>query len=213
MIWIAVIIIALIILFSITSFAARQNTQNTTDTFETWLSGQDINIDVEHMYNNPLLITARYIVDLNAKAIHVMSQRNDKIKAIRELREFSPNLTLQQAKDAIDMGYFNSISFNDINGFEILEDSTVTDGIGRAIAGGILAGGVGAIVGAVTAKKYVTSYSITFYTNNIAKPQIIIPLLNSKTKKDSMEYRQASHFAQQINASIKAIIANQEGNI
>ena len=213
MIWIVVIIIALIIVFGITSFAAKHNTQNNTDTFETWLSSQNINIDVQHMYNNPLLIAARYIVDLNAKTVHVLSQRNDKIKAIRDLKELSPSLTLQQAKDIIDKGDINSIGFNEINGFEILEDSTVTDGIARAIAGGVLAGGVGAIVGAVTAKKYVTSYSITFYTNNIAKPQITIPLLNSQTKKDSIEYKQASHFAQQINASIKAIIANQEGNI
>ena len=211
MIWV-VIVIAIIIVLGITSFAAKHNTHKTSveAAHDVWMSGKNINVDVEHKYNNPLLVSVRYIVDLNAKLIYIMSGRNDKIKAIHELRESSPNITLKDAKDIIDKGDFYSLNLGDINGFEILEDDAVVGGIGRAIAGGILAGGMGAIVGATTAKNHVLSYAIAIYTKDIANPQVTITLLNSKTKKDSLEYRLASSFAQEINASVKAIIANQE---
>ncbi|MBQ8929768.1 MAG: hypothetical protein IJ052_05160, partial [Oscillospiraceae bacterium] len=57
--------------------------------------------------------------------------------------------------------HFRRIPFSTIIGCEIMVDSEVTGGVGRAVAGGIIAGGVGAIVGVATSKKTIKSYTLT----------------------------------------------------
>ena len=49
-----------------------------------------------------------------------------------------------------------------------MTDSKVTGGIGRAVVGGVLAGDVGAFVGAMTAPEKIVSYKIVIYKNNPA---------------------------------------------
>lgn len=101
------------------------------------------------------------------------------------------------------------IPFDNIIGCEVYTDSEVTGGVGRAIVGGVVSGGVGAIVGAATAKKHITLYQICIYTNDLTSPMIAIPLIQKKTPTKSWDYHFAVPFAQQVCASIKATIANQ----
>ena len=79
-------------------------------------------------------------------------------------------------------------------------------GVGRAVVGGILAGGIGAVVGSVTAKKHITSYKILIFTSDIINPCITLVLINSKTKTNSTNYTKARTFAQNVYASITSII-------
>ncbi len=68
------------------------------------------------------------------------------------------------------------IGLNDVIECEIIENNTVIakGGIGRAIVGGVLAGGAGAIVGATTAKKEtITSYKLRIITKNTDNPTYI----------------------------------------
>ena len=175
---------------------------------EEMLLKSNIKKDVEHNFRGAI-INVRYIVDISTKRICLISYRADKINAIHELRQSKPDLSLGEAKETIDKGRFELIDFDEINGVEIMEDSSVIGGIGRAIVGGVLAGGIGAIVGATTAKNHMANFELVIYTKNIANPQIVLPLIKTKTKKDSLDYKSAYEFANKINASIKAIISNQ----
>ena len=100
------------------------------------------------------------------------------------------------------------LSFREIIGCEILVNSQVTGGVGRSIAGGVIGGTVGAIVGASTAKEKVDSYQVVIYRNTIENPQITLDLISGVHSKDSATYHAAQRFATHINASIKAIISN-----
>lgn len=100
-----------------------------------------------------------------------------------------------------------SIPFREIIGCEIMTDSEVTGGIGRAIVGGVLAGEAGAVVGAVTAKKHIMSYKIVIYRSNIQTPTNEIVLIKEKKSTKDADYTNAVSFASKVNASIKAIIS------
>ena len=101
------------------------------------------------------------------------------------------------------------IPFQEITGCEIMTDSEVTGGVGRAIVGGIVAGGVGAIIGATTAKAKIRSYKIIIYRNNLHNPSNELVLIKTETSTKGTDYKYATEFAAKVNASIKAIISHQ----
>lgn len=102
--------------------------------------------------------------------------------------------------------YFYKIPFSKIIGCEIITDSQVTGGVKRAIVGGILAGEMGAAVGAITAKKHIMSYKIALYLNNIDMPKRELELIKTKKSTKDNDYINAVKFAENISATIKAII-------
>ena len=102
------------------------------------------------------------------------------------------------------------IPYTDILGCETFCNDVKSGGVGRAVAGAVIAGGVGAIVGAATAKSKVDSYYIMIYTGNIASPQIKLELITIATKTDSQEYKDAVDFSEKVTATIKAILSKTE---
>ena len=96
--------------------------------------------------------------------------------------------------------------FSKVIGCEIITDSKVTGGIGRAVVGGVLAGDVGALVGAMTAPNNIVSYKIVIYLNNVIAPKIEIPIIEEKKSTKDPDYTNAIQFSESINAAIKAII-------
>lgn len=108
-------------------------------------------------------------------------------------------------------------NYNDIVSFELIEDgsSISKGGIGKAIAGGILFGGAGAIVGGVTGKKKIknvcSKLQIKITVNDTEKPVEYINLINIETKKDGFVYKTAYSTAQEI-LSILEIICNENKN-
>lgn len=125
---------------------------------------------------------------------------------------------------AIGTGMFPSLknaiphSYDDIVDFELIEDdsSVIKGGVGSAIAGGILFGGVGAIVGGATGKKKLnqacTNLMIKITINNMAAPVEYIKLISSTTNKNSMIYRSAYQDAQEI-ISLLQLICNQRNTM
>ena len=95
-------------------------------------------------------------------------------------------------------------SYSDILDFELLENGkTVTKGgLGSAVVGGVLFGGVGAVVGSVAGKKTkqeITEYRIKITTNNPFFPSLYIDLLASgKVKEGSISHNLNVHTAQEI---------------
>lgn len=102
-------------------------------------------------------------------------------------------------------------SYEDIIEFELLEDGeTITKGaLGSAIAGGILFGGTGAIVGGITGKKttrkVIETFKIKIVINNIDNPVEYIDLISKKTKTNSSAYEKAYRDAHKILSTLSAI--------
>lgn len=100
-------------------------------------------------------------------------------------------------------------SYTDIMDFELIEDgNTVTKGgLGRAVAGGVLFGGVGAIVGGVTGGKKTTQtcskLQIKIVIKDINSPILYIDLISFETKKDTAVYKSAIEAAQEIIAVLQ----------
>lgn len=103
-----------------------------------------------------------------------------------------------------------------ILGFDIVEDGiTVTSGgLGRGIAGGIIFGPFGGIIGAITGKRknkgVVDKMSIKLNLNDKSMPVIYIDLIKSKTKKSSSAYKSAASKADEILSSLDGIMKSLE---
>ncbi|ENJ9655980.1 hypothetical protein AB2T14_003697 [Clostridium botulinum] len=97
------------------------------------------------------------------------------------------------------------VKYSDILDFELIEDgeNVVTKGgLGRAVAGGVLFGGVGAIVGGATGKrksiKSIKSLRIKIAIRNMNNPNAYINLITNSTKTDSYNYKTSYDIAQKI---------------
>lgn len=102
-------------------------------------------------------------------------------------------------------------SVEDIIGFELLEDNNVvmSGGGGSALAGGLVFGPVGAVVGASVGKRRFgatcTSLRIKVVLNSIDLPVDYITLLDKRTPVRSPRYKQAFNDAQQILGILKVM--------
>lgn len=110
-------------------------------------------------------------------------------------------------KAGFDMHTFQ---FNELLECSILEDGATVQsgGVGRAVVGGVLAGGVGAVVGATTRKSTAVTrnLSVRVVTSKLNSPLLTIPIITAETKRNSLEYREKMDFAQRVYATITSII-------
>lgn len=96
--------------------------------------------------------------------------------------------------------------YTDLVSYEYLEDggTVVSGGIGNAIVGGALFGGVGAVVGAATGKKkqseFVNSMKIRLTVNSMKNPTEFIDMnpVRIRMKRSSGQYRKNSDPADEI---------------
>ncbi|MDU1053378.1 zinc-ribbon domain-containing protein [Clostridium baratii] len=106
--------------------------------------------------------------------------------------------------------------FEDISSFELIEDNdTITKGgLGRAVVGGALLGGAGAIVGGITGKrkgkKVINKLFIKITVNDFNNPVVMIKLINVPTKSDSLAYNGAFKTAQEILSLLELIVKQCE---
>ena len=95
-------------------------------------------------------------------------------------------------------------SYDDVIDYELLEDggSIIKGGLGRAVVGGALLGGIGAIVGGATgtrkSKQTCTSLKVKITLNDMANPTVYINLITTETKKSSFLYKTCEKQAQEI---------------
>lgn len=107
--------------------------------------------------------------------------------------------------------------YSDIVDYELLEDgeSITKGGLGRAVAGGILFGGIGAVVGGVTggrkSKSICNSLKIKITVNDIKNPVVYITFLKTATKKDSFTYKTLYNSAQECLSVLQLICNSQVG--
>lgn len=100
-------------------------------------------------------------------------------------------------------------NYSDVINYELIEDGNniAKGGLGRAITGGILFGGVGAIVGGMTGGRKTTcsKLEIVITLRNTSNPIRRIPFINTSTKKDSLSYMKLSQEAQEIASFLQII--------
>ena len=115
-------------------------------------------------------------------------------------------------KNFIDPSYY-TLPFSSIIECEILEDDATIakGGIGRAVIGGVLAGGIGAIVGAGTrkSKNVVNSLKIRITTKDIINAMRIINIITEQTNKSDSSYVLAENYANELYSTITSIISNE----
>lgn len=103
-------------------------------------------------------------------------------------------------------------NYNQIVGFELLEDgeSITKGGLGRAIAGGLLFGGVGAIVGGVTGGKKTKgickSLQIKVTFRNSPRQTEYLHFISTETKTNSFIYKTAYQSAQDALSALQLAV-------
>lgn len=107
-------------------------------------------------------------------------------------------------------------SYENLLSFELLEDgqSITKGGLGRAVAGGLLFGGVGAVVGGVTggkkSKGVCNSMKLRVSLKNAHTDVLYINFIMTETKTKSIIYKSAQDSAQKCITALEAISdANQ----
>jgi hypothetical protein len=112
-------------------------------------------------------------------------------------------------KFAIDV-----VPFKDILECKIVEDNAtiMEGGVGRALVGGLIAGGTGAIVGATTrsTKNVVNSMQLQIITTDVAHSLRKLDIITREIPRDSTAYAYATDFIQKVYASLTSII--KQGN-
>lgn len=138
-------------------------------------------------------------------------------------RKIGSNLRIDEANRLLTLksilGQNRIYQYDQIHDFEVLEDgeSIAKGGLGRAVAGGVLLGGVGAIVGGVTGGKKTkgicTNLQIRIALNEDVEENIYIKLITSETKKKSFAYKGAISIANDIVAFLSKVEKyNDENN-
>lgn len=108
------------------------------------------------------------------------------------------------------------IDYKDIINFETIEDGEAiikSNGLGRAVVGGVLLGGVGAVVGAVTGSKKtkatITNLKIKLLTRLDYAMYREIVFIKSETKKGSYKYKNSSDECNKLGAKLTQILDRQ----
>lgn len=104
---------------------------------------------------------------------------------------------------------YTLFSYDQIVSFELLEngESVASGGVGRAVLGGVLFGGVGAVVGASTRsyKSACEELKIKITVRNYQDPAFYIPIIVLQTDKSSSEYKEKLKMAQNILSKLQLI--------
>lgn len=110
--------------------------------------------------------------------------------------------------------YSSSFSFNEIKGFEILQNNSVisSGGMGSAVVGGILFGGIGAIVGSNIGNKSsvnrIESMKLKIVLDTISNPLLLIEYINSPVLSNSPEYEAIISNIQKDAAILEIILSD-----
>jgi hypothetical protein len=97
------------------------------------------------------------------------------------------------------------IHIKDVNGFEIVVDGKNVANVGGAVVGGLLFGGVGAIIGGGTKQEKITKMNLLLKINDFNNPTIEMPLIVSSMKKGSLVYDATQKEIQELMATLELI--------
>lgn len=143
----------------------------------------------------------------------LINRRIDIVNSFKATKKIAPYLYIDENNKGFKIGN-NIFEYSNLLSFELLEDGeTITKGgLGRAVAGGLLFGGVGAIVGGVTGGKkssgVCSSLKLRVTLRNAHIDTVYIDFINTETKTKSFIYKAAQENAQSCISALE-IIADQ----
>lgn len=154
--------------------------------------------------------------EINKRYREKVKERQDKFgNVFEETRKFS-SISIDTENKLWKIKGMNIIFVSDdlVNYELIQDDQLVTSGgfgLGRAIVGGALAGGVGAVIGGVTKEKTTNEvvsemYVEINYVFNEREMTFKVPFINSKTKVNSKEYREEIKQAEALLSSLDELV-------
>ena len=120
--------------------------------------------------------------------------------------------------DSVSIYSFNDIMQSEIviDGLTLVKTST-TSTIGRALVGGVLTGGIGAVIGGVTGKKshneVVNSIDLKICINDSANPFYKIRFLDAECKKGDFTYKDGYEKAEKWHGIVSTFIKQSEVNL
>ncbi|HEL2532931.1 TPA: zinc ribbon domain-containing protein [Streptococcus suis] len=120
-------------------------------------------------------------------------------------------LSLLGTKDKNDTDWY---SFDNLISYDLMinDQAVVSGGVGQALVGGALFGGVGAIAGGITGKRKTTTkilnMTIRVTSNDFGKPVVFIDLIRKPIKNTSKDYKNAIEDAQRIIGALDVIAHN-----
>lgn len=173
-------------------------------------------------YNKALVAN---IKSMSTQGINQAIQRSE--DNVSRLESFTPTkkigkfiyFDIPKKQWLVPTGMFGDIKkslvrdFSEIQEYELLENGgTVSSGgLGRAVVGGVLFGGVGAVVGGVTGKKRgkstVSSIQIKITTKDIESPVVTIDIYKGgDIKTNSFIYKNFDQQAQEILSVLSIIV-------
>ncbi|MGV8905796.1 MAG: SHOCT domain-containing protein [Acetobacterium sp.] len=138
-------------------------------------------------------------------------------KKIGMFMQFDDKCKQWLVNDGLWGGVGNASVYNyaDIIDFELIEneESISKGGLGRAVAGGILFGGVGAVVGGVTggkkSKAICSNLKLRITVRDMNNPAVYVDFIKTDTKKSSITYKEYFKQAQECVATLQLICEQQ----
>lgn len=109
------------------------------------------------------------------------------------------------ALKSLEMKELKILNIQDITGFEVITDGKPVANIGGAVAGGLLFGGVGAIIGGMQQKEKITKMSFMFKINDFNNPSIEIPIIALSVKKGSFEHQQIEQKLRDLTNTLEVV--------
>lgn len=152
----------------------------------------------------------------SASINELISSRLPLVSSFAFTKNVSHYLLVDENNKAFKVGLHDIFEYDNLLSFELLEngESITKGGLGSAVAGGLLFGGVGAIVGsAVGGKKskgVCSSMKIRITLKNAHTDTVFIELVYTDTKTDTMAYAGAQDSAQRCLSALQ-IIADTNG--
>ena len=156
---------------------------------------------------------------------NILKKINDNGLSVVDSANFSPNLILGNfefddklkiVKVRHQIVKEQMLAYGDIIDFELLENgsSIIKGGLGRALVGGALFGGIGAAVGAATGTRkshsVCESLKIKVTVRNNSSPAIFVDYITSSTKTSSFVYKDAFEKAHKTLSALQCAVDSVE---
>ena len=155
------------------------------------------------MLNNPISYNQQSINDL-------ISKRKAIVENFSQTKSVGNYIHIDETNKSFKVGK-DIFAFENLLSFELLEDgqSITKGGLGRAVAGGLLFGGVGAIVGGVTggkkSKGICNSMKLRISLKNAHTDVVYINFIMTETKTNGFIYKTAQDSAQKCITALETI--------
>ena len=157
------------------------------------------------------ILTLNNALSYNQQSIKsLISTRKEFVTKFHTTKSVGAYIHVDETNKAFKVGR-DIFSYDNLLSFELLEDgqSITKGGLGRAVAGGLLFGGVGAIVGGITggkkSKGVCNSMKLRVSLKNAHTDVVYINFITTETKTSSFIYKTAQDSAQKCITALETI--------